>query len=66
MDCLVLLVMVIWTQLCLVRLGAGASWEKFIYLLLPFLCTCEIDQRCNFELFGISLEISVKIYSFKK
>lgn len=57
---LVLLVIVVWTQLCLVGVEVGPGREKSIFLLLHFICTHEIDQSCNFELFDISPGAGVK------
>lgn len=59
---LLLLVMVLWTQLCLVGVVVGPGREKSIFLPLHFICTHEIYQSCNFELFDISPGAGVKIH----
>lgn len=66
MDYLVLLVTVMWTQMCLVGVGPGR--EKSMFLLHHFICTHEIDQSCNFELsdFFFFLGAGIKIHSSRK
>lgn len=70
MENLVLLVIDMWTQLCLVTVGDKGGKNPYFFPLqinvFHFICTHEIDQSCNFELFVISLGAGVKIYSSRK